>query len=35
LLHAASSLELRGMLALDDPLNDAVSAYVPTRSGFM
>jgi hypothetical protein len=29
------SQELRGMLALDDPLNDAVSANVSTRSGFM
>ena len=29
------SPELREMLALDDPLNDAVSANVPTRSGFM
>ena len=29
------SPELREMLALDDPLNDAVSANVSTRSGFM
>ena len=29
------SQELREMLALDDPLNDAVSANVSTRSGFM
>jgi hypothetical protein len=26
---------LREMLALDDPLNDAVSANVSTRSGFV
>lgn len=29
------SPELREMLALDDPLNDAVSANVTTRSGFL
>ena len=29
------SSELREMLALDDPLNDAVSASVSTRSGFL
>src|SRR6476660_4903054 len=29
------STELREMLALDDPLNDAVSANVSIRSGFM
>ena len=29
------SPELREMLALDDPLNDAVSADVAVRSGFM
>jgi hypothetical protein len=29
------SPELREMLALDDPLNDAVSANVATRSGFL
>jgi hypothetical protein len=29
------SPELREILALDDPLNDAVSANVSTRSGFM
>lgn len=29
------SPELREMLALDDPLNDALSANVATRSGFM
>jgi ectoine hydroxylase-related dioxygenase (phytanoyl-CoA dioxygenase family) len=29
------SPELRDMLALDDPLNDAVSANVSTRSGFI
>ncbi len=29
------SPELREMLALDDPLNDALSANVSTRSGFM
>ena len=29
------SPELREMLALDDPLNDAVSATVTTRSGFL
>jgi hypothetical protein len=27
--------ELREMLALDDPLNDALSANVTVRSGFM
>ena len=31
----ALSPELRDMLALDDPLNDAVSANVSVRSGFM
>jgi len=29
------SPDLRAMLALDDPLNDAVSAHVTVRSGFM
>jgi hypothetical protein len=29
------SPELREMLALDDPLNDAVSANVSTRSDFL
>jgi len=29
------SSDLRAMLALDDPLNDAVSAHVTVRSGFM
>ena len=29
------SPELREMLALDDPLNDALSANVSVRSGFM
>jgi len=34
-VQAACSPELREMLALDDPLNDAVSASVSTRSGFL
>ena len=34
-VQAACSPELREMLALDDPLNDAVSATVTTRSGFL
>jgi hypothetical protein len=29
------SPDLRAMLALDDPLNDAVSAHVSVRSGFI
>ena len=34
-VQAGLSGELREMLALDDPLNDAVSANVAVRSGFM
>lgn len=34
-VQASLSPELREMLALDDPLNDALSANVSTRSGFM
>jgi hypothetical protein len=34
-VQAACSPELREMLALDDPLNDALSASVATRSGFL
>jgi hypothetical protein len=34
-VQASLSPELRDMLALDDPLNDSVSANVSTRSGFM
>ena len=34
-VQASLSPELRDLLALDDPLNDAVSANVATRSGFM
>ena len=34
-VQAGLSPELRAMLALDDPLNDAVSANVSVRSGFM
>jgi ectoine hydroxylase-related dioxygenase (phytanoyl-CoA dioxygenase family) len=34
-VQAACSPELREMLALDDPLNDALSAAVSTRSGFL
>ena len=34
-VQAGLSPELRELLALDDPLNDAVSANVSTRSGFM
>ena len=34
-VQASLSPELRAMLALDDPLNDAVSANVSVRSGFM
>lgn len=34
-VQASLSGELREMLALDDPLNDAVSANVAVRSGFM
>ena len=34
-VQASVSAELREMLALDDPLNDAVSANVSTRSGFL
>jgi ectoine hydroxylase-related dioxygenase (phytanoyl-CoA dioxygenase family) len=34
-VQAGLSAELRRILALDDPLNDAVSASVAVRSGFM
>jgi ectoine hydroxylase-related dioxygenase (phytanoyl-CoA dioxygenase family) len=34
-VQASLSPELRDLLALDDPVNDAVSANVATRSGFM
>jgi Phytanoyl-CoA dioxygenase (PhyH) len=34
-VQASCSPELREMLALDDPLNDALSATVSTRSGFL
>src|SRR6185436_11924798 len=34
-VQEACSPELREMLALDDPLNDALSASVATRSGFL
>jgi ectoine hydroxylase-related dioxygenase (phytanoyl-CoA dioxygenase family) len=34
-VQGSLSPELREMLALDDPLNDAVSATVSTRSGFL
>jgi ectoine hydroxylase-related dioxygenase (phytanoyl-CoA dioxygenase family) len=34
-VQAALSAELRELLALDDPLNDAVSANVEKRSGFL
>ena len=34
-VQASLSPELRDLLALDDPLNDAVSANVTVRSGFM
>lgn len=34
-VQAALSSELRGLLALDDPLNDELSANVAVRSGFM
>jgi ectoine hydroxylase-related dioxygenase (phytanoyl-CoA dioxygenase family) len=33
--QAALSAELRSLLALDDPLNDALSASVTVRSGFL
>jgi ectoine hydroxylase-related dioxygenase (phytanoyl-CoA dioxygenase family) len=34
-VQASLSPELRALLALDDPLNDAISANVSVRSGFM
>ena len=34
-VQAALSPELRELLALDDPLNDELSANVAVRSGFM
>jgi ectoine hydroxylase-related dioxygenase (phytanoyl-CoA dioxygenase family) len=34
-VQAALTPELRELLALDDPLNDALSANVTVRSGFM
>ena len=34
-VQGSLSPELREMLALDDPLNDAISANVSVRSGFM
>jgi ectoine hydroxylase-related dioxygenase (phytanoyl-CoA dioxygenase family) len=34
-VQASLSPDVRAMLALDDPLNDALSANVTTRSGFM
>ena len=34
-LERALSPELRELLALDDPLNDELSANVAVRSGFM
>ena len=34
-VQASLSLELRGLLALDDPFNDSVSAGVAVRSGFL
>jgi ectoine hydroxylase-related dioxygenase (phytanoyl-CoA dioxygenase family) len=34
-VQASLSPELRAILALDDPLNDAISANVAVRSGFM
>jgi hypothetical protein len=34
-VQASLSPELRDLLALDDPLNDELSADVPVRSGFM
>jgi len=34
-VQGSLSPELREMLALDDPLNDAVSASVTVRSGFL
>jgi ectoine hydroxylase-related dioxygenase (phytanoyl-CoA dioxygenase family) len=34
-VQAALAPELRELLALDDPLNDALSATVTVRSGFM
>jgi ectoine hydroxylase-related dioxygenase (phytanoyl-CoA dioxygenase family) len=34
-LQAALSPELRTLLALDDPMNDALSSAVAVRSGFL
>ena len=34
-VQASLSDELRDLLALDDPLNDELSANVVTRSGFL
>ena len=34
-VQAALSPELRDLLAIDDPLNDELSANVVVRSGFM
>jgi ectoine hydroxylase-related dioxygenase (phytanoyl-CoA dioxygenase family) len=34
-VQAGLSADLRHLLALDDPLNDALSANVVTRSGFL
>ena len=34
-VQAALSADLRDLLALDDPLNDELSANVVTRSGFL
>nr|MBA2602824.1 phytanoyl-CoA dioxygenase family protein [Acidobacteriota bacterium] len=34
-VQASLSPDLRAILALDDPLNDEISANVEVRSGFM
>ena len=34
-VQATMSADLRRILALDDPLNDELSAVVPVRSGFL
>ena len=34
-IQASLSADVRAILALDDPLNDAVSSSVTVRSGFM
>jgi hypothetical protein len=34
-VQASLTPELRHLLALDDPLNDAISANVAVRSGFL